>query len=57
MAYGHFKDLNRKTVVDKVLRDVIKHLILLKVQNSIDINVDLLQSFINVLIKKPGKWY
>ena len=21
MAYGHFKDLNRKTVVDKVLRD------------------------------------
>ena len=43
MAYGHFKDLNRKTVVDKVLRDVIKHLILLKVQNSIDINVDLLQ--------------
>ena len=38
MAYGDFKDLTRRTV--------IKHLILLKIQNMIDINVDLLQWFI-----------
>ena len=31
---------------------VIKHLILLKIRNMIDINVDLLQCFINFLIKK-----
>ena len=30
----------------------MKHLILLKLQNMMDINVDLLQWFINVLIKK-----
>ena len=31
---------------------LIKHLIFLKVQNMMDINVDLLKWFINVLIKK-----
>ena len=30
-----------------------KHLILLKIQNKMDINVDLLQWSINCLIKKP----
>ena len=37
MAYGDFKDLNRRTV--------IKHLILLKIQNMIYINVDFFQWF------------
>ena len=50
LAYGDFKDLNRRTFADKVLR--VKHLILLKIQNMMDINVDLLQRFINFLIKK-----
>ena len=31
---------------------VIKHSVLLKIQNMMDINVDLLQCFINFLIKK-----
>ena len=48
MAYGDFRDLNRRTSADKVL----KHLILLKIQNMMDINVDLLQSSINFLTKK-----
>ena len=50
MAYGGFKDLNRRAAPDKVLR--IKHFILLKIQNMMDINVDLLQWFIIFLIKK-----
>ena len=41
MAYGDFKYLNRRTAADKVLR--VKHLIFLKIQNMVDINVDLLQ--------------
>ena len=41
MAYGGFKDLNRRAAPDKVLR--IKHFILLKIQNMMDINMDLLQ--------------
>ena len=48
MAYGDFKDLNRRTATDKV----IKCLILLKIQNMMDINVDLLQWSINFLLKK-----
>ena len=40
MAYGHFKDLARRTGPDKVLR--VKHLILLKIQNMIDIKKVLL---------------
>ena len=53
MAYGGFKDLNRRVAPDKVLR--IKHFILLKIQNMMDINVDLLQWFIIFLIKKKKK--
>ena len=45
MAYGDFKDL---TAADKVLCDKA----LLKIQNLMDINVDLLQWFINFLIEK-----
>ena len=44
-----FKNLTRRTASDKIL---IKNLILLKIQNMMDINVELLQWFINVLIKK-----
>ena len=35
MAYENFKYLPRRTAADKVLR--VKHLILLKIQNMIDI--------------------
>ena len=42
-AYGNFKDVPRRATSDKVLR--VKHLILLKIQNIIDFNMDLLQSF------------
>ena len=45
MAYGDFKDL---TAADKVLCDKA----LLKIQNLMDINVDLLQWFISFLIEK-----
>ena len=48
MVYGDFKDLNRRTAADKVLGDKA----LLKIQNMMDINMDLLQCFINFLIKK-----
>ena len=40
MAYGGFKDLTRRTASDKTLRD--KALILLKIRNMMNINVDLL---------------
>ena len=50
MAYGDFKDLNRRTATDKVLCE--KHLILLKIQNMMNINKELLQCFTNVFIKK-----
>ena len=50
MAYGDFKDLARRTAADKMLS--VKHLILLKIQNIMDINAELLQQFINFLIKK-----
>ena len=33
---------------------MIKHLIILKIQNLVDINVELLQWFINFLIKKTA---
>ena len=49
MAYGDFKDLNRRTAAAKDY--VIKHLIL-KIQNMVDINVDLLQWSTSFLIKK-----
>ena len=51
MAYGDFKDVNRRTFAYKVLRD--KALILLKIENMMDISRDVFQSFINFLIKKP----
>ena len=50
MAYGDFKDLARRTAADKMLS--VKHLILLKIQDKMDINAELLQWFINFLIKK-----
>ena len=50
MAYGDFKGLARRTAADKMLS--VKHLILLKIQNIMDINAELLQWFINFLIKK-----
>ena len=50
MFYGDFKDFFIRAASDKVLCD--KHLILLKIQNLVDFNVNLVQWFINVLIKK-----
>ena len=47
MAYGDFKDLNRRTASN----NIIKHLMLLKIRNMMDINVDLLQWTIKFLIK------
>ena len=38
MAYGDSKDLKRRTAYDKMLR--VKHLILLKILNSMDIKED-----------------
>ena len=45
MASWDFKDLTRRTAYDKILHD--KAFILLKVQNMMDIIVDLLQWFLN----------
>ena len=45
MAYADFKDLNRRTAADLVLR--VKHFILLKMHNMMDI-VDLLQLLKNL---------
>ena len=43
MAYGDFKDLNRMTYADKVLRGKAKyHKILVKIQNIMDIKAVLL---------------
>ena len=50
MAHGDFKDLNRRTTADKVLH--VKHLIFLKIRYMIDTNVELLQWFLNFLLKK-----
>ena len=50
MAYQDFKDLNKIPAADKVLRD--KAFMLLKIQNMMDINVDLLQWSIDLLMKK-----
>ena len=41
MAYGDFKHLNRRAATDKVLRD--KAFNIAKIQNMMDINVDLFQ--------------
>ena len=45
MAYGDFKDLNRRSIADNVLRD--KAFNIAKIQNIMDIKVDLLQWSIN----------
>ena len=52
MAYGDFKDFTRRTASDKYC--MVKYLILLKIQNVMDINADLLQFSINFLIKKTS---
>ena len=53
MAYGDFKDLARRTTSDKTLR--VKHLMLLKPLNMMNIKEDLLLWFINCLIKSRKK--
>ena len=49
MAYGGFKDFPRRTAFDKVLHD--KALYIANNSKYDELNVELLQSFINVLIK------
>ena len=49
MAHGDFKDLNKRTATYKVLYD--KTFKIAKNRNMMDINVDLLQQFINFLVK------
>ena len=49
MAYGNFKYLTRRTASDKILRD--KDLILLKIPNMMDINVELFHWLMVFLIK------
>ena len=49
MAYGDSKDLNRRTAVDKVLCDKVFYIA--KNPKMMDVNVELLQWFINFLIK------
>ena len=49
MAYGDFKYLTERTASNKTW--VMKPLILLKIRNMMDINVELLQWSLNVLIK------
>ena len=41
MVYGDFKDLNRRTTADKVCHYTVFNIA--KIQNMMDINVDLLQ--------------
>ena len=50
LASGDFKDLTRRTFLIKCC--MIKHLILLKIQNMMDINFELVQWFTNFFIKK-----
>ena len=50
MAYRDFKDLPRWTASDKLLRDR-KTYYLLKIEIMMDINLELVQRFINVLMK------
>ena len=50
MADGDFKDLPRGTATDKYY--VMKCLLLLKIQNTMNFNAPLLQCFKNFLIKK-----
>ena len=50
MTYGDFKDLATETCADKVLFD--KAFDIVKIENLMDINLDLLEWFIRLLIKK-----
>ena len=50
MAYRNFKDLTRRTASDKILRD--KAFNIAKIENMMDIKVDLLKRFKNFLIKR-----
>ena len=50
VIYGDFQDLTRRTASDKILRE--KAFNVVKIQNMMDINADLLQWSINFLIKK-----
>ena len=50
MAYRNFKDLTRRTASDKILRD--KAFNIAKIENMMDIKVDLLKWFKNFLIKR-----
>ena len=50
MTYGDFKDLLRGTAFDKVLCQKVS--IMLKTPEVMDINLELLQWFLNLLIKK-----
>ena len=49
MAYGNFKDLNRRTLADKELRD--KAFDIAKDTNMMDINMNMNLWFIHFLIK------
>ena len=49
MAYGNIKDLTRRTASEHC---TIKHLIVLKTRNIMDISIELLQWFTIFLIKK-----
>ena len=51
MIYGDFKDLTEHLLIKCYM---IKHFILLKIQNMRDINVKLPQWIINFLIKKTS---
>ena len=50
MGYGDFKDLEEQLLIRYYM---MKHLILLKVENRMDINIELLQWFIIFLVKRP----
>ena len=50
MTYGDFKDLLRGTTFDKALCQKVS--IMLKTPEVMDINLELLQWFLNLLIKK-----
>ena len=54
MAYGDFKDLSRRTDSDQILGDKVFNIVNI-VQNMKHINADLLQWFVNFLIKKKQK--
>ena len=55
MAYRDFKDFKLEQLLLKYC--MIKHLILLKIQNMMDIKVDFLQWSTNFLIKNFWQWY